>query len=84
MPVSRDRYLIKSILSAADLLSAFESQAETLRLKQLVERSGFTKAKAYRLLYTLERCGFIERVGEHSYRSTIRARNQRFAKVGYA
>jgi ribose transport system substrate-binding protein len=83
-PASRDRYLIKSILSAADLLGAFESQGETLRLKQLVERSGFTKAKAYRLLYTLERCGFIERVGEHSYRSTIRARNQRSAKVGYA
>jgi ribose transport system substrate-binding protein len=84
MTVSRDRYLIKSIISAADLLRAFEFQGEMLRLKQIVERSGFTKAKSYRLLYTLEKCGFVEKVGDRMYRSTIRPKAHRQIKIGYA
>jgi ribose transport system substrate-binding protein len=81
---TRDQYVNKSVLSAARLLKAFQAQGEKLRLTEIVERSGFTKAKAYRLLYTLEQCGFIEKSGDKRYRSTIQMRPARRFTIGFA
>jgi ribose transport system substrate-binding protein len=39
---------------------------------------------AFRLLYTLERCGMIEKVGENLYRSHLRPFKQRPYRLGYA
>ena len=39
---------------------------------------------AFRLLYTLERCGMIEKVGENLYRSHVRPFKQRPFRLGYA
>jgi ribose transport system substrate-binding protein len=39
---------------------------------------------AFRLLYTLERCGMIEKVGENLYRSHLRPFKQRPFRLGYA
>jgi ribose transport system substrate-binding protein len=80
----RDQYLIKSIVSASEVLRSFESQGQALRLKQIIERTGFTKPKTYRLLYTLERCGFVERTADRLYRATVRPRAPRKFKIGYA
>ena len=55
MQLARDKYLIKSIANAAQVLASFNSQGELLRLNQIVERSGLNKSKVYRLLYSLER-----------------------------
>jgi hypothetical protein len=38
----------------------------------------------FRLLYTLERCGMIEKVGENLYRSTLRPFKQKLYRIGYA
>jgi ribose transport system substrate-binding protein len=38
----------------------------------------------FRLLYTLERCGMIEKAGENLYRSHLRPFKQRPIRVGYA
>ena len=39
---------------------------------------------AFRLLYTLERCGMIEKVGENLYRSYLRPFKQKLYRLGYA
>ena len=39
---------------------------------------------AFRLLYTLERCGMVEKVGENLYRSHIRPFKQKPFRIGYA
>src|SRR5688500_16277633 len=39
---------------------------------------------AFRLLYTLERCGMIEKVGENLYRSHLRPFKQKPFRLGYA
>lgn len=80
----RSSYLNKSIVSAAELLATFRSPGETLRLKDFVERSGLNKAKVFRVLYTLEECGFVERVNGNQYRSAVRPLRQRRYKIGYA
>jgi ribose transport system substrate-binding protein len=80
---SRDQYLIKSIVYASRLLAAFRSPGEALPLKEVEARSGLTKTKAFRLLYTLERCGMVEKIGSNLYRTCVRPVKHRLYRLGY-
>src|SRR6266480_5513944 len=81
---ARDPYLVKSIVHASRVLSAFRVSGEALPLREVAARSGLPKSMAFRLLYTLERCGMIEKVGENLYRSHMRPFKQRPYRLGYA
>src|SRR6187549_333290 len=83
-PPARDPYLLKSVVHSSQLLSAFRSSGEALPLREVAARSGLPKSMAFRLLYTLERCGMIEKVGENLYRSYVRPLRQRLHRLGYA
>src|SRR5688572_28264284 len=81
---ARDPYLVKSLVHSSQLLSAFRTSGEALPLREIAARSGLPKSMAFRLLYTLERCGMIEKVGENLYRSHIRPFKQKPFRLGYA
>jgi len=81
---SRDRYLVKSILHSSQLLSAFHSPGEALPLKEISARCGLPKTMAFRLLYTLEKCGMVDKVGQNLYQSRVRPWKQRLYRLGYA
>src|SRR6187402_840643 len=81
---ARDPYLVKSVVHSAQLLSAFRSSGEALPLREIAARSGLPKSMTFRLLYTLERCGMIEKAGENLYRSHLRPFKQRPFRLGYA
>src|SRR5580765_8113921 len=83
-PHARDPYLVKSVVHASKLLSAFRTSGEGLPLREISARSGLPKSISFRLLYTLERCGLVEKVGENLYRSCIRSFRQRLYRLGYA
>src|SRR5919108_6187344 len=79
MPTSSEKpYLIRSVIHAADVLGAFKSPGEALRLRDVVERTGFGKGMCFRLLHTLHHCGLLEKVDESRYRltSTVRRRKR--------
>ena len=80
----RDPYLVKSVVHSSQLLSAFRTSGEALPLREVAARSGLPKSMAFRLLYTLERCGMLEKVGENLYRSHLRPFKQRPFRLGYA
>jgi ribose transport system substrate-binding protein len=80
----RDPYLVKSVVHSARLLSAFQSTGEALPLRQIAARSGLPKTMAFRLIYTLEKCGLVEKIGDNLYRSCIRPIRQKLFKLGYA
>ena len=80
----RDRYLVKSVVHSSRLLSAFRTSGEALPLREVSLRSGLPKSMAFRLLYTLERCGMVEKVGENLYRSCLRPFKQKLYRLGYA
>jgi ribose transport system substrate-binding protein len=80
----RDPYLVKSVVHSSKLLSAFYSSGEALPLREIALRSGLPKTMAFRLIYTLERCGMVEKIGDNLYRSCIRPFRQRLFKLGYA
>jgi ribose transport system substrate-binding protein len=81
---ARDPYLVKSVVHSSQLLSAFRSSGEALPLREIAARSGLPKSMTFRLLYTLERCGMIEKAGENLYRSHLRPFKQRPYRLGYA
>src|SRR5215470_3532081 len=81
---SRDRYLVKSIVHSSQLLSAFRSPGEALPLKEIASRSGLPKTMAFRLLYTLEKCGMVDKLGQNLYQSRVRPWKQRLYRLGYA
>src|SRR5256714_14775371 len=81
---ARDPYLVKSVVHSAQLLSAFRSSGEALPLREIASRSALPKSMTFRLLYTLERCGMLEKVGENLYRSHLRPFKQRPFRLGYA
>jgi ribose transport system substrate-binding protein len=78
------RYVVKSLVHASQVLNAFQSKGEVLRLRDLVTRTGFSKTMCFRLLYTLHSCGFLEKVGENQYRLTSDLRPNRRYRIGYA
>src|SRR3954466_8959469 len=83
-PQRRDPYLVKSVVHSSKILSAFRSAGEALPLREIVMRSGLPKTMAFRLLYTLEKCGMIEKLGANLYQSSFRPLKQRLCRLGYA
>ena len=81
---TRDRYVVKSIVHSSQLLSAFHSPGEALPLKEICIRCGLPKTMAFRLLYTLEKCGMVDKVGQNLYQSRVRPWRQRLYRLGYA
>jgi len=79
----RDPYLVKSVLHSSQLLRAFRVSGEALPLREISKRSNLPKTMAFRLLYTLEKCGMVEKVGENLYRSCVRPFKQRLHRLGY-
>src|SRR5689334_17785044 len=81
---SRDRYLVRSVVHSSRVLGAFRSPGEALALREISSRSGLSKTMAFRLLYTLEKCGMVEKVGENLYQCCLRPWKQRLYRLGYA
>src|SRR5215469_6645554 len=83
-PQRRDPYLVKSVVHSSRLISAFRTPGEALPLREIALRSGLPKTMAFRLLYTLEKCGVIEKLGTNLYQSSFRPLKPRLCRLGYA
>ena len=77
-------YVVQSVVHATQILRAFQSRGETLRLRDVVQRTGFTKGLCFRLLHTLRHCGLVEKVDETRYRLTSEVQPRKRYRIGYA
>jgi ribose transport system substrate-binding protein len=85
MPSStRDRYLVRSVVHASQILETFASPGTVLRLRDVVQRTGFGKGTCFRLLHTLHHCGLLEKVNANGYRLVSEIRRRRRYRIGYA
>ncbi len=82
--LARDPYLVKSVIHSSRILSSFRSAGEALSLKEVVQRCGLPKTMCFRLLYTLEKCGMVEKVSTNLYQAIVRPAKQRLCRLGYA
>jgi ribose transport system substrate-binding protein len=75
----KDPYLVEAGAKILDVLRLFQVEQGEASLKDIVRQSGMVKSTAFRMLYTLERKGYIERIpASNSYRRRTRHR------VGFA
>jgi ribose transport system substrate-binding protein len=81
---NHNRYVVKSLVHATQVLSAFTGPGDVLRLRDVVGRTGLNKGMCFRLLYTLHDCGFLEKIGQNTYRMVTEIRRRRRFRVGYA
>lgn len=81
---SPDRYIVNALVHASEILGAFESAGDVLRLRDVIQRTGLSKGMCFRLLHTLHHCGFIEKVDELRYRMTAEIRRRKRYRLGYA
>jgi ribose transport system substrate-binding protein len=85
MPKSTgEPYIVQSVVHASQILGAFQSPGESLRLRDVVERTGFGKGMCFRLLHTLHHCGLLEKVDASRYRLVSGIRRPRRHRIGYA
>jgi len=80
----RDLYLVKSLVHASEILWAFQHPGESLRLRDVMDRTRYGKGMCFRLLYTLHECGFLEKVEGSRYRLIAEVRRRRRYRIGYA
>src|SRR5207245_10790461 len=80
---TREPYIVRSVVHAVDVLGAFRSSGETLRLRDVVERTRFGRAMCFRLLHTLHQCGLLEKVDESRYRLISEIRRHKRYRIGY-
>jgi ribose transport system substrate-binding protein len=79
-----DAYIINSVVHAAEILGAFRAPGECLRLRDVVERTGFGKGMCFRLLHTLHDCGWLEKESSNLFRLSSELRHGKRFRVGYA
>ncbi|MEO7192704.1 MAG: substrate-binding domain-containing protein [Vicinamibacterales bacterium] len=77
-------YIVQSVVHASEILRAFQSRGEALRLRELVERTGFKKGLCFRLLHTLRHCGLIDKIDDSRYRLTSEVYPRKRYRIGYA
>jgi ribose transport system substrate-binding protein len=77
-------YIVQSVVHAAQILGAFQSAGEALRLRDVVARTGFGKGMCFRLLHTLHHCGLLEKVDASRFRLVSEVRRRRRHRIGYA
>ena len=78
------RYIVQSVVHASQILRAFASRGEVLRLREVVQRTGYSKGLCFRLLHTLHHCGLVEKVDESRYRLIAELRRRKKYRIGYA
>jgi DNA-binding IclR family transcriptional regulator len=65
----KDRYLINSILRASNILRCFLGEKSHFKISELARQLELDRSTTYRILLSLEKCGFVEkdeRTGEYS------------------
>jgi DNA-binding IclR family transcriptional regulator len=67
-----DRYLVPALQRGLELLGQFSRHTPELTGADLARQLGLPRASVFRILHTLEKAGFVERVGEtSSYKLSI-------------
>lgn len=65
----KDRYLINSIIRASNILRCFSGEKTHFKISQIAHQLQLDRSTTYRILLSLEKCGFVEKdkkTGEYS------------------
>jgi ribose transport system substrate-binding protein len=78
----QSRYFVETAAKVLDILETFNSEQESLSITEIARRTGLTYSSAFRLLYTLEKRGYVmRRSGRKRY--MLSPARRRF-RIGFA
>lgn len=80
----RARYKLETVARACTILHHFAEAQQPLSLNEVVERTGFERTIAFRLLRTLEEGGLLRRPEGRRYLSNVNIVTQKRFRIGYA
>lgn len=69
---NKDQYILSSLTNALDLLSELATEPN-MGVTELSQRLGLGKSSVFRMLYTLEQKGFVQKVADSRYSLGIKA-----------
>lgn len=79
-----DPYLLETVSRACDVLKCFKDNEESLKLRDIVQRTGLNKTIAFRIAHTLSEQGLLERTANLGYRPKITLTGSSQFRIGYA
>ncbi len=79
-----DPYLLETVSRACDVLKCFEENDESLKLKDIIKKTGLNKTIAFRIVHTLAKRGLLERSANLGYRSKLALTGRGRFRIGYA
>lgn len=82
--MAEDKPGTSSVVRACEVLRAFQTAGEILRVRDVVERTGLHKATVSRLLAALVEAGMVQRLEPRGYASLVRFTAPRAFRIGYA
>ena len=62
-----DRYLVPGLVRGLAILQAFDQQTQEMTITEIAEILDVNRSSAFRLIYTLELCGFLRRASQKTY-----------------
>jgi len=76
-----DPYQLATVSRACEVLRAC---CEPRRIVDIAARTGLNRTVVFRIVHTLEACGFLRKTGKGEYQSNVLPAEQRAFRVGYA
>ena len=62
-----DRYLAPGLVRGLAILQAFDQQTQEMTITEIAEILDVNRSSAFRLIYTLESCGFLRKASQKTY-----------------
>jgi ribose transport system substrate-binding protein len=78
---ARERYRVGTLEKGLSVLEALDRDGRPLRIQQVAAATRIGRGTVFRLLCTLERCGYVERLPDKRFRATLRRRR---TWIGYS
>lgn len=80
-PPATDPYQLATVSRACEVLRVC---AEPLRIADIAARTGLNRTVVFRIVHTLEGCGFLRKTGKGEYQSGVLPTEKRAFRIGYA
>ena len=62
-----DRYLVPGLVRGLAILALFDAENQEMTISEIAEKIDVNRSSAFRLIYTLESCGYLKKQSQKTY-----------------
>ncbi|MDY6450238.1 IclR family transcriptional regulator [Acinetobacter faecalis] len=64
---NEDRYLVPGLIRGLAILALFDEDNQEMTISEIAEKIDVNRSSAFRLIYTLEHCGYLRKLSQKTY-----------------